>query len=146
MATVRPGRHADGPRLHSIQAAALAEPWPELLDLALEGGPILRVVATDEPVGYAVAITADAPLSYVPELAVDPAVQGQGHGTALLKDLCETLAERGVERVRLTAREADDAARRFYTDRDFVVVERVPGQFESGAGLVLERELAEEPE
>jgi ribosomal protein S18 acetylase RimI-like enzyme len=64
----------------------------------------------------------------------------------LLKDLCETLAERGVERVRLTAREADDAARRFYTDRDFVVVERVPGQFESGAGLVLERELAEEPE
>ena len=142
MPTVRPGRPADGPRLHAIQSAALAEPWPALLDLALEEGPTLRVVATDEPVGYAIALAVDAGPAYVPELAVDPAAQGQGHGSRLLEDLCETLADRGVERVRLTAREVDGRARAFYAERGFAVVERVPDQFESGAGLVLERELA----
>lgn len=146
MPTVRPGRPADGPRLHAIQAAALAEPWPALLDLALEDGPILRVVATDEPVGYAIALAADTTLAYVPELAVDPAVQGQGHGTRLLDALCATLADRGVERVRLTAREVDERAREFYTDRGFAIVEQVPDQFETGAGLVLERELAAGPD
>lgn len=148
MATVRPARTADGPRLREIQRAALAEPWPDLLDAALGDGPLCLVIEADPAdgdgsravVGYAVALTADAPTAYVPELAVHPAAQGRGHGSALLAELLAELGDLGIDHVRLTVREGDTRARSFYDDRGFDVVDRVPDHFEADDGLVLERE------
>lgn len=139
---VRAGRSADGPRLREIQRAALAAPWPEILNLALEDdGPLLSVVETDRPVGYAVALVTEDPLAYVPEFAVAPDEHGQGYGSLLLRDLLSTLHDAGVERVRLTARAGDHDARQFYARRGFAVVDRVADHFDTQDGVVYERRI-----
>jgi ribosomal-protein-alanine N-acetyltransferase len=140
MATVRRADPADLPALQRIQSAAIAEPWTGLFDLAIGPGPILRVVETDRPIGYAAALVADD-LAYVPELAVDPAAQGQGLGSRLLESLCDELAGKGVGRVRLTARAGDDRVRSFYEAHGFEVVDRVTEHFAAGDGVVYERRL-----
>lgn len=144
MPVVRPGTGADRSRLAAIQTDALAEPWPGLLEIAVGDGPVLYVVEPEDDgpvVGYAVALTADAPLAYVPEVAVDPAWQGRGFGSALLDGLFDALRERGIDRVRLTVRAGDERARAFYADHGFTVVDRVTDHFEAGDGLVVERTL-----
>jgi len=142
MVRIRPGTADDLPAIRRIQTAALAEPWPDLLDLATgDGGPRLSVADDGEPVGYVVALTAGHPVAYVPELAVRPDRQGEGVGSALIDALIASLDEAAFERVRLTARATDDAVRAFYRDRGFEAVERVPGHFEGGDGVVLERRL-----
>lgn len=145
MVTVRAGEVADRPILRGIQAAALAEPWPAILDLAAgEGGPRLLVVDDGGPVGYAVAVTASHPDAYVPELAIHPDRQGAGLGSRLLEALLADLAEAGFERVRLTARADDEAVLAFYRGHGFAVVERVADHFDHGDGVVMERTVAEE--
>jgi len=142
MVRIRPGTADDLPAIRRIQTAALAEPWPDLLDLATgDGGPRLFVADDGEPVGYVVALTAGHPVAYVPELAVRPDRQGEGVGSALIDALIASLDEAAFERVRLTARATDDAVRAFYRDRGFEPVKRVPGHFEGGDGVVLERRL-----
>jgi ribosomal-protein-alanine N-acetyltransferase len=142
MATVRPGTEADLPLLRRIQTAALTDPWPDLLDLALEnGGPELRVVDDGSPVGYVVAMTAAAPVAYVPELAVEPTRQGEGLGSALLESLLGELDDDGVGRVRLTARADDDRVRSFYRVHGFEPVDHVADHFEDGDGVVLQRQF-----
>jgi ribosomal-protein-alanine N-acetyltransferase len=140
MPRVRAGEAADLPSLRRIQAAALAEPWPELLALAAGDGPKLRVVETRRPVGYAVVLTASR-TAYLPELAVDPAAQGQGLGSRLLESVVDELAGEGTERVRLTARAADDRAQSFYEAHGFEAVDRVTEHFAAGDGVVYERRL-----
>lgn len=137
--TVRRGRPADLPRLRAIQSAALAEPWPEILAAAGEG-PLPLFVAVDErPVGYAVVV-APGGAAYLPELAVAPDRQNEGHGSALLDAACAAVAA-DHDQLRLTVRAVDDRARRFYENRGFERRDRIPGHFESGDGLVLVRSL-----
>lgn len=140
MVDIRPADPADLDRLRAIQTAALAEPWPELLDAAIEGPLPVLVAVDDRPIGYAVVVAGDSQV-YVPELAVAPARQREGHGSALLEALCSKLREAGHDAVRLTVQAADDEARSFYREHDFAVVDRVEDHFESGDGLVLERQL-----
>lgn len=146
MPTVRRSRPGDGSRLEEIQQAALAEPWPAVLEAALADGPVLRVVETDRPVGYAVALATEDPLAYVPEIAVDPAEHGQGYGTALLRGLLADLQAAGVERVRLTARASDRRARQFYARRGFAVVDRVAEHFDAEDGVIYERRIGADQE
>lgn len=137
--TVRRGRPADLPRLRAIQSAALAEPWPEILAAAGEG-PLPLFVAVDErPVGYAVVV-APGGAAYLPELAVAPDRQNEGHGSALLDAACAAVAA-DHDQLRLTVRAVDVRARRFYENRGFERRDRIPGHFESGDGLVLVRSL-----
>lgn len=140
MPTARPGEAADLPACRRIQADAVAEPWPKLLELAAGPGPVFRVVETDRPVGYAVALHA-TDLAYVPELAVDPAAQGRGLGSRLLESLLDDLAADGVDRVRLTARAGDERARSFYESHQFQPVARVDEHFDAGDGVVYRRRL-----
>ncbi len=144
MPTVRAGEPEDLAALRRIQAVAIAEPWTGLLEAATGHGPRLRVVETDRPVGYAVALVADD-LAYVPELAVDPAAQGQGLGSHLVDSLLEELTADGIERVRLTARADDHRACSFYESLDFEAVDRVTDQFASGDGVVFEWKLQTGP-
>jgi ribosomal-protein-alanine N-acetyltransferase len=145
---VREGRSTDLPALRAIQAAVLAEPWEELLAVAVDGPPILLVATprgpatatsdTATPVGYALAVTdGDDDAGYLAELAVAPDAQGEGHGSALVDALVERLRESGVTELRVTVREVDETARAFYRDRGFERRERLPEHYERGDGFLL---------
>ena len=137
---VRRGERADLPFLRQIQGATLAEPAPDLLRAAAaDGPPALFVADGSEPVGYAILVVGE--VAYLPELAVAPARQGRGVGTALLDAVVADLGRRGgSDRLRVTARAGDDRVRGFYESRGFVVVEHLPDFFESTAGVALVRD------
>ena len=139
---IRPAVPADEPRLRAIQSAALDDPWPELLDVAVDGDPGVLVVDESEgPVAYALTVP-DHPVAYVAELAVAPAMQGQGHGSRLLGTLLDELRDGGFEEVRLTARADDERVRSFYDRFGFGVEDDLPDHYgDGGAGVLLVREL-----
>lgn len=139
MTDIRAGRSADLSRLHSIQRRTLAESWPELLETAVEGQPPLFVIEDDQPIGYAIAITDTERVVYLPEIAVHPDRQGEGHGSRLLHHLFEEYDE--YQECRLTVEAADERARRFYERHGFELLERLEDNFESGDGLLVAREL-----
>ncbi|MFB6297225.1 MAG: GNAT family N-acetyltransferase [Salinirussus sp.] len=137
--TVRRGQPADLPRLRAIQAAAVAEPWPELL-AARQPGPIELFVAVDgRPVGYA-TVVAPGGVAYLPELAVAPGRQGEGFGTALLDAVAAAVGADHAE-LRLTVRATDHRVQSFYDDRGFERLDRLPDHFEAGDGYLLRRAL-----
>jgi len=135
---VRAGRPADIGALGRAQAA-LVEPAPELLagTLARDGPGSVLVAVDDGPVGYLVAFPGPEAV-YVPELAVRPDRQREGHGSVLLSALFERTA---VGEVRLTVAASNEGARRFYERHGFERRARVEGRFECGDGLVLVRSL-----
>ncbi|MEF8838697.1 MAG: N-acetyltransferase [Haloarculaceae archaeon] len=141
MSEIRPATADDLHRCRRIQSAALTDPWSGLLTSALEGEAVFLVVVDGEPIGYALALAApDAP-AYVPEFAVAPDRQSEGHGTRLMTGLLEQLATAGHGVIRLTVRADDDRARAFYRAHGFELVERRPDHYENADGLLLERRL-----
>lgn len=139
---VRRGERADLPSLQRIQTAALPEPAPDLLRAAAAAGPPDLFVADDgRPAGYAVLVAGE--VAYLPELAVAPARQGKGVGTALLDAVTADLRRQdgGPDHLRVTVRAGDGRARGFYESRGFEVVEHLPDFFESAAGVAMVREL-----
>lgn len=139
MTQVRPGRVADLGVLGPAQAA-LADPAPELLSsmLARDGPGTVLVALAGGPVGYLVAVPGPEAV-YVPEIAVRPDRQGEGHGSALLS----ALFERATTEVCLTVAATNSGARRFYERHGFEVAERIGDRFESGDGLVLVRPMCD---
>lgn len=138
---IREARPADRKRLLTIQSAALTQPWPDLLEMAVEGLPLVLVADDGSgPVAYALVVTAD-PVATVAELAVAPPSQGQGYGTALFGALLERLRSVGIERVRLTAKADDERARSFYEKFDFTVEDELTDHYDDGDGVLLVRSL-----
>lgn len=138
---IRPARPTDEDRLRAIQSAALDEPWVELLDVGIEGAPLVLVVDHGAgPIAYTLVVP-DHPTAYVAELAVAPGMQGEGHGTALLEALLARLRNEGFEQVRLTARSDDERVRSFYDSFDFTVAEQLPDHYDDGDGVLLVRPL-----
>ena len=139
---IRPARPTDESRLRAIQSAALDDPWPELLDVAVEGAP--QVLVADEgkgPIAYTLTVP-DHPVAYVAELAVAPGLQGQGYGSELFETLLDDLREEEFEEVRLTARADDDRVRSFYDGFGFDVEADLPDHYDDGgAGVLLVRAL-----
>jgi ribosomal-protein-alanine N-acetyltransferase len=131
----------DGDRLREIQQAALAEPWPELLDTALNGFPPLFVAIEDSPVGYAIVMPGPEETAYLSELAVDPDDQREGYGSELLDTVFASQRNEGYERLALTARAVDEGSQAFYQKHGFELHERLEDEYESGAGLLLVRDL-----
>lgn len=132
MTTVRPAHSADRSHLRDVQDT-LAEPAPDLLDVALTSDVLDVLVATADgtPVGYALLVPAPTH-TYIAELAVTPTQRGAGHGTALLDAVEGSL--------RVVVRAVDEHARRFYKGRGFRVVDRLPDRFTDGDGLLLVRD------
>ena len=142
MTSIRPGEPGDLPRLRAIQTATLAEPAPDLLAAAAEPGPPeLFVAVNGEPVGYALLVAGED--AYLPELAVAPAGQSQGVGTALLDAVLAAQRDRadGPDRLRVTAQAGDERVRQFSERNGFEAAERLPNFFEAGAGVAMVREL-----
>lgn len=141
---IRECRPEDLSRLRAIQSGALAEPWPELLESAVQGPPTCHVVEDGTVVGYVLVLTDAESVAYVPELAVHPDEQGEGAGSELLAWLGARLARAGYRELRLTVRAEDTRARRFYERHGFELRERLPDHFDSGDGLLLARSLSPE--
>jgi len=151
---VREARPGDLSRLRAIQTVVLAEPWPELLTVAVDGPPVCLVYAGSDsddgidsgaatvakPTGYALAI-ADDDTGYLAELAVADGHRGEGQGSALLAALVDRLRDDGVETLRVTVRDIDDRARSFYESHGFVDRERLPDHYEDCDGRLMAREL-----
>jgi len=144
---IREATASDLPALLAIQGAALDEPWPALLRASIDGPPLVLVqdppgMEGEGPIGYALVIRADE-AAYVPELAVAPPAQGEGHGSRLLEALLDRLEDEGARRVRLTARAEDQGLHSFYADHGFELRERIPDHYEDGDGVLLEVEFGE---
>jgi ribosomal-protein-alanine N-acetyltransferase len=146
---MRPARPADLARLRAIQSASLAEPWPDLLEPAIDGAGAVVVAVPDAegdgsgtpmPVGYAAALRDDTS-AYLAEIAVAPEHRREGYGSRLLDDLCSRLARSGVERLTLTVRLDDEGARAFYDAHGFRVRSLVPEHYENGDALRMATEL-----
>lgn len=142
MVEIRRGVETDRTQLRAIQRATLAEPWPELLETALGGTPPLYVATEgDTAVGYGIVIPDSGSVAYLPELAIHPQRQGEGHGSALLRSLCTRLREDGYKELQLTVRLADQEALAFYRSHGFEKRERLRAEFEAGDGLLLGKKL-----
>jgi GNAT superfamily N-acetyltransferase len=57
--------------------------------------------------------------AWIPDLAVDDAHRGEGHGTALLEFVEGWAAEQGCEHVALASPLAKEAVHEFYENRDY---------------------------
>ncbi len=139
---IREADPADYRRLSAIQRATLDERWPELLDAAVEGAPLVLVAdgGARDPVGYALVVPGPE-AAYLAELAVTPPEQGRGHGTALVRALVQRLRADGVDELRLSARADDPRVRSFYEGLGFSVRERLPDHYEDGDAVLYVREL-----
>jgi ribosomal protein S18 acetylase RimI-like enzyme len=130
--------------LRAIQETALSDPWAGLLAPAVAGPPTVLVATPDAaartPVGYAVAIPGDDVVQ-VAELAVSAPHRRAGHGSALVDALDERFRDRGFRALRLVVRADDATARSFYDALGFTIRERLPDEFATSDGLVLERPL-----
>lgn len=124
----------------------LSEPAPELLAGALTtDGPLSVFVATNRtqtPVGYVIVVPGPSAV-YVPEIAVLPSSQREGHGSALLSRVGTYARNRSVDEIRLTVAASNKQARAFYDQHGFSEVERIPDRFETGEGVVLKKPLVD---
>ena len=113
--------------MHAIEQAVFADPWStqdfrdcvmsDALFLVAEGN------GADAIAGYVVALDA-ADEGEILNLAVAPADRRNGLGRALVEDVLEALAERGVRQVYLEVRESNAPARALYAAHGFREVGR----------------------
>ena len=113
--------------MHAIEQAVFADPWStqdfrdcvmsDALFLVAEGN------GADAIAGYVVALDA-ADEGEILNLAVAPADRRNGLGRALVEEVLEALAERGVRQVYLEVRESNAPARALYAAHGFREVGR----------------------
>jgi ribosomal-protein-alanine N-acetyltransferase len=77
-------------------------------------------------------------------LAVEPRYRKTGVGGALLRWLEATCITAGIQDIRLEVRAGNHLAQRFYRNRGFANVGRIPGYYDRReAAVIMERKLAE---
>lgn len=116
--SLRRSRRRDRPVVLEIDQRAFDDFWrldDPGLDEAQQATPVSRFrVATDgRVVGYAVS-GRSGPRGYLQRLAVDPAVQHRGFGTALVVDGMRWMHRRGVKSVAVNTQEGNAAALSLY--------------------------------
>jgi ribosomal protein S18 acetylase RimI-like enzyme len=135
-ATLRPATAADAPRVASLLIdtrsafmpyAPSAHPEKELREwvasyLVPSGG--VTVAELQGQVVAAMATEQSAAFSSITQMAVDPALVGQGIGSLLLAQAMRTLAPP----IRLYTFQANSGARRFYERHGFQPIEFTDGQ------------------
>ena len=135
-AVLRPAKSADAPRIATVLIetrrafmpyAPSAHPEPELREwvasVLLPSGGVTVAEAHGGVVGVMATEHAE-PVSWINQMAVDPAMVNQGIGTLLLAHAMRTLALP----IRLYTFQANAGARRFYERNGFVPIEFTDGQ------------------
>jgi ribosomal-protein-alanine N-acetyltransferase len=137
-------------RMAAIHAAAFADRgqvWPEAEIKALLDRPIIRAVPQGRD-GFAL-LQILPPEAEILTLAVDPAAQGHGQGTALLEAAMAQAAQAGAEVMFLEVAADNTAARALYARAGFAQTGRRRGYYARPGGapvdaLTLSRSLAAE--
>ncbi len=147
MLVVEPVRNTDLDPVVRLAVKTLRETYdPEWLAHHLRRGRetflVARDVPTDQVVGFALAERREPLEGHVLALAVDPAHQGEGIGTALLGNVREEMARRGAYRLTLDVRADDPRAQEFYTRHGFLPAGLAAGVYSDGEDAVrMERSL-----
>lgn len=130
--TVRPARAEDDAALRPVDAVT----WTSEVSPAPSDGTLTQVLADEDlphalvaeldgrVVGYVrvrpSSLPSSAHVHRVDGLAVDPAVQGRGAGTALVQAALELARSRGARKVTLAVLDRNERARRLYARCGFV--------------------------
>ncbi len=110
----------------AIELAVFSDPWPESAFSGLLRQSHARVAVAlrdGEVIGYCVLLRA-ADEGEIANIAVSPAVRGQGVGSHLLDDAMHAASAEGVTRLFLEVRMSNGAARALYASREFAPVGR----------------------
>ncbi|MCX6368548.1 MAG: GNAT family N-acetyltransferase [Armatimonadetes bacterium] len=96
------------------------------LDCELQpDGVFVAVDSADRPIGYVTTRLQPASgIGWIPNLAVDPACQGQGIGRALLERALEFFRERGMEVAKIETLEQNPIGQHLYPSLGFQEVAR----------------------
>jgi ribosomal protein S18 acetylase RimI-like enzyme len=96
------------------------------LDCELQpDGVFVAVDSADRPVGYVTTrLQSASSIGWIPNLAVDPACQGQGIGRALLERALEFFRERGMEVAKIETLEQNPIGQYLYPSLGFQEVAR----------------------
>lgn len=120
--TVRPMLVEDLGQVSEVDRLAFGQEWrnsPEALRMALGEASIATVAElNDKVVGYQIS-TFSAMGGHLARLAVHPANQGQGVGTALVHVLLESYRGRGVNRVTVNTQTDNQASLAIYRKSGF---------------------------
>ncbi len=120
---IRRGRRRERVEILAVDHRTFDDFWrldPEGLEEAIQATPVsrLRVVRDSGVIAYAVTGRAGTQ-GYLQRLAVDPAAQGRGLGSALVSDSLHWLHRRGAGTVWVNTQEANDAALSLYEKTGF---------------------------
>jgi ribosomal-protein-alanine N-acetyltransferase len=140
--SIRQVEQADLLAVFRIEKEVFPQPWPFAAFERFLAEPGFLVATRGEAVaGYVVSdVTPNygRDIGHVKDLAVHPAVQGEGIGRSLLRRAIVTCALNGARVVRLEVRESNEPAKSLYTDLGFEPNRRVPGYYDDGeAALVM---------
>jgi ribosomal-protein-alanine N-acetyltransferase len=141
---LRPATPGDAPLLAELEAAVLgADAWSESAvrpELAGDSADRAAVVAEQEGrvVGYAVLVVTGESAD-VRRIAVAPAAQRAGVGTALLSALLAAAADLGCREVFLEVRADNAAAGRLYDRLGFTELYRRRAYYAGGADALVLR-------
>lgn len=126
---VRALREADLPRVMEIERECFSTPWKEVTFRGLmkrTDTDLFVAEATDGWLaGYAACWTV-IDQSELGNVAVSPAVRGEGIGGALVDAVLEAITARGATECFLEVRVSNEAAQSLYRQRGFAVVGRRP--------------------
>ena len=111
--------------MHAIELAVFTDPWSvrDFEDCVTSDATFLVAETAQGVAGYLVAIDA-ADEGEILNLAVAPNGRRHGVGRALVREILETLSDRGVRKVFLEVRESNAAARALYAGYGFKEVGR----------------------
>jgi ribosomal-protein-alanine N-acetyltransferase len=108
--------YADLPQVIAIERRAFPAPWSLamfVLELSKPSGVCLAAVVDGQIAGYLVCSRYDT-VWHIMNVAVDPRLQGQGIGSALLAQLLEEVGDGRPSRFTLEVRRSNDGAIRLY--------------------------------
>lgn len=128
---IRPYWEADEADVVALwQACGLTRPWNDpYKDIARKltvQRELFLVGELDGRVVASVMAGYEGHRGWVNSLTVAPALQGRGHGAALMQRVEQELLARGCPKVSLLVRTSNDAVLAFYRRRGYAVDEAVP--------------------
>jgi [ribosomal protein S18]-alanine N-acetyltransferase len=119
----------------ALERACYSDPWPATAFASLPDNPRVYFSVVETPpanriAGYVVAwyVLEEGELA---NLAVAPALRGQGIGQLLLDAVLADAARRGTAKLYLEVRESNSPARKLYASRNFVEIGRRKGYYRS---------------
>ncbi|MFW5965498.1 MAG: ribosomal protein S18-alanine N-acetyltransferase [Halodesulfurarchaeum sp.] len=148
--TIRPAERADLYAVVRIENRTFERPWTLASFEEHLGEPGFLVLEDsdawklgEELAGYVLAVMLDgtAPrVGHVKDLAVKPALQGEGRGGRLMEAAVSTLREQGALGVRLEVRPSNEPALALYDSLGFERIARHSGYYPDGEdALILAR-------